>query len=145
MKTKLGLLFVVAFATCQLQLAYGQAPTHQVPRAATVAPAGTTFTILVPVQGPPVQYEMVGATAPTIAHTHYPSSYWRNYYGGSYGYGGGYGGRYRSSYYYNYGRGPRIIYTERGPRLLANHHMDPAKYRQMPRGEWRLRSNRGRR
>ena len=94
---------------------------------------------------PPVQYEMVGATAPFAAHSHYPSSYGRDYYGsGWYGYGGGYGGRYRSSYYYNYGRGPRIAYTERGPRLLANHPMNPRMYWQAPNGAWYLRSNRGR-
>ena len=85
-------------ALATYQFAFGQAPQHSAPQQAAAAQTESAFIILVPGGGnmPPVQYEMVGATALTIAHTHYPSSYRRDYYDGSYGYGGGYGGRYRS-------------------------------------------------
>lgn len=103
MKTIFLLLLVMA-ALAVSQLAYGQAcaPQHQ-SQVTAVQPAGTTFIILVPVAGPPVQYQPVNVVHQYAPH--YPSYYHRGggYYGHrgyGYGYGGyGYGRRYGSTYH----------------------------------------------
>lgn len=99
------------------QLAYGQACGNLISQVATVEPAGSTFIILVPVQGQPVQYQPIRVTHQCAPY--YPADYHYGYrpqyrYRYNSGYGSGYRTFHHTSRYFRHPNGRVYLVPRNG-------------------------------